>query len=454
MSDAAVNINETEAKTGSPPEKSYLTLNFQGQDTKSFMICVAVAFAAMYLGFHPKGFFGAFAFCTVAGVFLWNIGDNLPIIKDYFGGGAIVCIFGSALMAHYGLFPEAGIALVKDFNKSMDYLGYSIPALMVGALICTDRDMLIFAGKRYALPVIGGLIGAAGAVYLVGALLGYGGLKSLFTIGLPIMGGGVGAGAVPLAQILAGITGDADKDILALLMPAVALGNAISIIAAGLLDKLGRVIPKWSGEGELVNTTHLNVSFKGNKTYGQCTVLKMGVGFLLCYVFYTLGIGMSKIVGIHGYACTIILAGAANILRIIPEDLEEAIYHWYQFIIKVGIPASLILVGIAVMNMSNVIAAFTSWQFIVLCFITVIGCILGSAFVGKLVGFYPIESSITAGLCMSNMGGSGDVAVLGAANRMQLMQFAQISSRLGGAFILLVSNILGMLLLGAVSLGS
>ena len=172
--------------------------------------------------------------------------------------------------------------------------------------------------------------------------------------------GGVGAGAVPLAQILAGITGDADKDVLALLMPAVALGNAVSIIAAGLLDKLGKVIPKWSGNGELVNTTQLNTSFKGNKTYGECTVLKMGVGFLICYVFYTLGIGMSKVIGIHGYACTIILAGAANILRIVPEHIEEAIYHWYQFIIKVGIPASLILVGIAVMNMSNVIAAFTN----------------------------------------------------------------------------------------------
>ena len=72
----------------------------------------------------------------------------------------------------------------------------------------------------------------------------------------------------------------------------------------------------------------------------------------------------------------------------------------------------------------------------------VLGAFFGAAVIGKFVGFYPVEAGITAGLCMANMGGTGDVAVLSAANRMELMPFAQISSRLGGAIILLLGSLM------------
>lgn len=47
---------------------------------------------------------------------------------------------------------------------------------------------------------------------------------------------------------------------------------------------------------------------------------------------------------------------------------------------------------------------------------------------------------LTAGLCMANGGGSGDVQCLGAANRMEMMSYAQISSRIGGAIMLVIAS--------------
>jgi Na+/citrate or Na+/malate symporter len=89
-----------------------------------------------------------------------------------------------------------------------------------------------------------------------------------------------------------------------------------------------------------------------------------------------------------------------------------------------------------------VIAAAITPQYIALILAAVVGAILGAGIMGRLVGFYPIDSAITAGLCMTNMGGTGDAAVLSASKRMELMPFAQISSRIGGALILVLASFL------------
>ena len=52
--------------------------------------------------------------------------------------------------------------------------------------------------------------------------------------------------------------------------------------------------------------------------------------------------------------------------------------------------------------------------------------------VGRLLGMYPIESAIVTAT-HSGQGGIGAIAILTAANRMQLMPFAQIATRIGGA---------------------
>ncbi|WP_317852056.1 2-hydroxycarboxylate transporter family protein [Paraclostridium sp. AKS73] len=98
-------------------------------------------------------------------------------------------------------------------------------------------------------------------------------------------------------------------------------------------------------------------------------------------------------------------------------------------------------VGIALTDLGEIIAAFTISNLVIATFI-VIGAIIGSGVIGWIVGFYPIETAITAGLCMANRGGSGDLAVLGAAKRMDLISFAQISSRLGGGMMLIIASIM------------
>ncbi len=97
-------------------------------------------------------------------------------------------------------------------------------------------------------------------------------------------------------------------------------------------------------------------------------------------------------------------------------------------------------VGIAYTDLGELFAAITLGN-VFIATVIVTGAIAGSAIIGYLVGFFPIDSAVTAGLCMANRGGSGDLAVLGAAKRMDLISYGQIASRLGGGMILVIASI-------------
>ena len=67
---------------------------------------------------------------------------------------------------------------------------------------------------------------------------------------------------------------------------------------------------------------------------------------------------------------------------------------------------------------------------------TVLALIATGFVTGRYIGTYPVDVAIVAA-CHSRQGGTGDVAILTAANRMQLMPFAQIAAPIGGALTVL-----------------
>jgi len=82
------------------------------------------------------------------------------------------------------------------------------------------------------------------------------------------------------------------------------------------------------------------------------------------------------------------------------------------------------------------VAAFTV-PYIITIVSTVVAIISTGFFVGGWLKMYPIDTAIVTA-CHSGQGGTGDVAILTAANRMQLMPFAQIATRIGGAITVTV----------------
>ena len=410
-----------------------------------FAILGAIVLVSAALGTLPKGMIGAFSFMIIVGTIFNEIGNRTPIVSTYLGGGAIVIIFGSAALVYFNLLPEQTITTVDTFMTTNGFLDFYIAALITGSILGMNRKLLINAAVRYLPAILGGVVCALGLVYLVGTLIGYGGQQAMFFIAIPIMGGGMGAGAVPLSQIFASQTGASAESLLSMMVPAVALGNALSIVMGGLLNILGKKVKGISGEGQLLR------NFKNDESSGDDGDLKdrmaialknLGVGLLIATTFFSVGTIIAKFIpSIHSYAWMILSVAVAKVVGLVPEKLEVCCHQWYQFIMTNLTTTLLVGIGISYTNLGQVIDAF-NLTYIVLVAVTVFGAIIGSAIVGQLVGFYPVESAITAGLCMSNMGGTGDVAVLSAAQRMELMPFGQISSRIGGAFMLLLSSFL------------
>ncbi|WP_312855488.1 2-hydroxycarboxylate transporter family protein [Litoribacterium kuwaitense] len=172
----------------------------------------------------------------------------------------------------------------------------------------------------------------------------------------------------------------------------------------------------------------------------------MGAGLFAAVAFFVVGQILSGFIPLHAYALMIISVAVAKIFGFLPQIVEDSASQWYQFVVKNWTFPLLVGVGVTYTDFSAVLNALTL-QYILIVAAVIVGAIIGAGAIGRLVGFYPIEASITAGLCMANMGGTGDVAVLSAAKRMELMPLAQISSRLGGALILLIAGLIVPLLL-------
>lgn len=227
-----------------------------------------------------------------------------------------------------------------------------------------------------------------------------------------------------------------------------AIGNILAIAFAVVLDNLGRVFPKLTGHGKLVkaDSSKIETEESAERAKINLTMDDIGSAIFLVGGFFVLAQLMAKKilpsvfgVAIPNFAYLIIFAALANILNLIPERNKLACQKLQVFCGNKLVWIQMAGCGITLINFKQMISVMSPAN-LTMALLIVVGCIIGSGVFGYLVGFYPIESAITAGLCMANMGGAGDLAVLGAAKRMELMSYAQISSRIGGAIVLLVGS--------------
>ncbi|MBA0215445.1 2-hydroxycarboxylate transporter family protein [Pectobacterium brasiliense] len=370
-----------------------------------------------------------------------EFGKRLPIIGKM-GAAAICATFIPSAMVHYGLLPDVVVESTTKFYKSTNILYLYICCIIVGSIMSMNRQTLIQGFLRIFFPMLCGEVAGMLVGMGVGIALGLDPFQIFFFLILPIMAGGVGEGAIPLSIGYATILHMDQGVALGRVLPIVMLGSLTAIILAGVLNQLGKRYPHLTGEGELMPNKDNNLSSGASNApasafSGKADVTTIASGALLAILLYMVGMLGHKVIGLPAPVGMLFAAVLVKLAHgVSPKMLEgsQVVYKFFQTSVTYPI---LFAVGVAITPWQELVNAFTIQNLLVIIS-TVVTLVATGFFVGRKIGMHPIDVAIIS-CCQSGQGGTGDVAILTAGNRMVLMPFAQIATRIGGAINVSIS---------------
>jgi len=415
------------------------TMTISGISLPLYLFFMVVIFSAIALDKLPLNMVGITILLVALGHLLYFIGEKLPIMNSYLGGGSVFTLLGATLLASFHLVPTKVIDAVSDFmGGGFGFLDFYIAALICGSILGMNRNLLVKASTKFIPVALITMVVGFFSVGLVGMLLGNGFADSVMYVSLPMMSGGMGAGITPLSQIYAdGLANGNQAAIFSQLAPSVTFGNILAIIGALFIAK-AFAKTKYNGHGTLINATKEELE----KPKITLDAQQIGVGMLFSFSLLVVGAILSDFFPkIHEYAFMIVIVFILKALNIVPKKLEDSVVMFNNVVMTNLTHAVLAGIGLALIDLSTLASAFT-WQFVVLCLTSVVSMGAASWFFGMVLGMYPVETAIGAGMINNSMGGTGNIAVLSASDRMEMIAFAQMANRLCGAIVLILGGIL------------
>ena len=421
----------THMKVGVIPLPLYITL--------AVIIFIASVYNAL-----PADMIGGFAIIMILGVLFGDLGMKIPILKDI-GGPAILALLIPSTLVFLGVFNTASMNAVTTLMKTSNFLYFYISCLVVGSILGMKSKVLIQGFTRMFIPLIVGTLTAVIVGLLVGMLFGYEIKHTLFYIIVPIIGGGIGEGILPLSIAYSSILGESAESFVAQMIPAAVIGNIVAVVTAGLMMRLGEKKKSLSGNGTLVKASDdKEMAADTNNDNKKVDFSLMGAGLLIACTFFIFGDFAHKFIGIPGPVIMILLATLIKCLQLMPNKMEQGAHQLYKFISTSLTWPLMVGLGMLYIPLEEVVK-IVSPAYIVICASVVITMIGSGFFVGKLMKMYPVDAAIVTG-CHSGLGGTGDVAILSASKRMSLMPFAQVATRLGGVSTVIAATFLMKLL--------
>lgn len=405
------------------------------------VLLLLTALLAAFIGLHklpmgpgtktPEDVCTGIAILAVGGFLCGELGKRAPGLR-HVGAAAICATFIPSCLAYYHVIPAVVERSVTDFTRHTNFLYLFIAAIIVGSILGMDRTVLIKGFLKIFVPLFAGSVVAMIVGTAVGSALGLGVRHTFFYVVIPIMAGGVGEGAIPLSVGYAAILHTRSGDEFASVLPPVMFGSLTAILLSGALNFIGKRHPHLTGEGRLQPGEHDDLNSQTEEVPGHTDVGSIAAAGAVAIALYLCGVLCFTLSArLPAPVVMLFLAVVVKLAMAVPPRIQQGAHVMYKFFaVAVTFPL-LFAIGAAMTPWDKLVAALHPANLVTI--MVTVATIMGTGFlVAKKVNLYPIDTAIV-NACHSGQGGTGDVAILTAANRMQLMPFAQIATRIGGA---------------------
>ncbi|MDV3170817.1 MAG: 2-hydroxycarboxylate transporter family protein [Candidatus Phytoplasma stylosanthis] len=416
---------------------------------------------------------------VMASIFKY-IGSKIFFLKSI-GGGTILSLLVPSFIFNYDFGNGTFFAIQSLFKKRIEFftknteigfLDFFVSSLIVGSIFGISRNFLKRLFKRFIPLVIISLIISALVVGTLGIIFkpiaGIEGINkttfhpfidSIFYIFIPIASGGIAAGIVPLSKIFSQRR-PADENLFkSHLMPSLLVAGIISVIISGLIKKIfGKT--KYSGPNNIMEKKHISLQDEKKilKKENNINFNNLNTGLVIIFSFFVFSsicrnlilklLELTSVSSIIKYYIPPVIVFLAVFMLLfqffnsksIPLNYIQGVEQACKFIQTNFTSVILVMLGSTV-DINKVIVSISNFYFLITCFLCVITTALSSAIIGDKFGYYPVQSSIVAGLCSNSIGGAGNLAILEASDSLELMTYAQVSTRLGGLIVVIISSI-------------